>query len=165
MKNVRLLLHNTFDTWIYISLPQTNLSREMTPQTTYRRHYGGPEHATYHMLEYTAIFPSQSAAVHERLKHLHRISCLCQSSLVTHRQSESEFHPKICGGPVTTWLLEPVRGRLAECWTPADGAVQCCCGHVAEECQSLRLNVCCERPRGSTVSTPRRDGGFLMLQR
>lgn len=93
------------------------------------------------MVEYTAIFQSQSAAMHERLKHLHHISCLFQSSLVAHSQSESKFPPKKYGdGPVITWLVESVRG-LVECWTHADGAAHCSSSHVAKECQLTELEA------------------------
>lgn len=97
-------------TSFYLKQTYFKLSKEMTPQRTYRRHYGGPEHATYHMLEYTAIFPSWSAAMHERLKHLHQISWLSQSSLVTHRQSESKFHQR---SMVVLWL--------PGCWSQWEG--------------------------------------------
>ncbi len=118
------------------------------------------------MVEYTAIFPSQSAAMHERLKHLHHISCLCQSSLVTHSQSESKTSPKnYGGGPVTTWLVEPVRG-LAECWTRADGAAQSSSSHVAKECQLTAFEAECLLWKASGVcNIYQQDRGFLKLHR
>lgn len=94
------------------------------------------------MVEYAAIFSSESPAMHERLKHLHHISCLSQSLLVTHWQSESKFPRNYEGGPLTRWLVEQPRG-LAQCWTHADGAVQCCSGHVAKECQLTELEAEC----------------------
>lgn len=136
---------------------KTQLSKEMTPEKLSRWYYVCPKHSTYHMVEYTAIFPSQSAAMHERLKHLHHISCLSQPLLVTHWQSESKFLKNYGGGPVTTCMLEPKRG-LGECWANADGAVHSSSSHVAKECQLTEFEAGCLLWKAS-VST-NRTGAF-----
>lgn len=94
------------------------------------------------MVEYTAIFPSQSADTHERLKHLPHISGLSQSSLVAHRPSESKSQPRPqnhTGGLGAARLVQAV----AECRAPADRAVQSSCGHVAKECQLIESQAGC----------------------
>lgn len=162
-ENARLLLHN-----LHLTNPnKLFFLTQLTPQRLYRRHNVGPKHSTYHMVEYRAIFPSQSAAMHERLKHLHHISCLSQSSLVTHWQSESKFPSKKKTTEVVLWLPgwwsqwegeQSVGLMLMEQFRALVGTWQ---RNVSS--LSLRLNVCCERPRGSTVSTHRTEAFWSFI--
>ncbi len=132
--------------WIFnfgwtVPLTLAQLLKEKTSQRLHRRNYVCTRHSTYHMVEYTAIFSSHSAAMHEELKQLHHISCLFQSSVVTHWEKVNST--KNSGsGPVMAGLVESVRG-LAEGWTHADGAVQSSSGHVAKECQLTEFGAGC----------------------
>lgn len=65
--------------------------------------------------------------------------------------NQSKFPQKTMRWSCGTRLVEPARG-LAECWTHADGAVLATWQRNVS-LLSLRLDVCCERPQGSTVST------------
>lgn len=82
------------------------------------------------MVEYTAIFPSHSAAMHDRLKHLHHVSWLSQSSLLTHWQSVCKF-PQI----LWRWSCDCLAGGAREraSWVlDCVGAVQSSYSHVAK---------------------------------